>query len=68
MEAKCSNDSINFAFLAAYKHGKDPVEELRSYVPTINKEITRKRQEFGMDTLEVGQTLDSLNEQKNSGN
>ncbi len=62
------NRYINFAFLAAYKHGKDPVEELRSYVPTINKEITRKRQEFGMDTLDVGQTLDSLNEQKNSGN
>ena len=46
-----------FAFLAAYNDGADPVEELMSYIPTINKEITRKREEFGLETLEIGQTL-----------
>ena len=46
-----------FAFLAAYNEGADPVEELMSYIPTINKEITRKREEFGLETLELGQTL-----------
>jgi len=48
---------INFAFLAAYNDGKEPVEQLRSYITAINKEITRKREEFGMETLELGQKL-----------
>lgn len=48
---------LNFAFLANYKSKVDPIEKLRSYIITINKEITRKRQEFGMETLELGQTL-----------
>lgn len=47
----------NFAFLSAYNENADPVAELLAYVPTINKEITRKREEFGLETLEVGQTL-----------
>ena len=47
----------NFAFLAAYNDNKNPVDELRSYITTINKEITRKRAEFGLETLELGQTL-----------
>ena len=51
---------INFAFLAAYNDGKDPADALMDYVNTINKEIIRKRQEFGMDVLEIGQTLNDL--------
>ncbi len=51
---------INFAFLAAYNDGKDPADALMDYVNTINKEIIRKRQEFGMDVLEIGQTLADL--------
>ncbi len=51
---------INFAFLAAYNDGKDPASALMDYVNTINKEIIRKRQEFGMDVLEIGQTLADL--------
>ena len=47
----------NFAFLAAYNDNANPVNELLSYINTINKEITRKRAEFGLETLEVGQTL-----------
>ena len=48
----------NFAFLAALNNGADPVEELQGYITTINKEITRKREEFGLETLDyIGQTL-----------
>jgi hypothetical protein len=47
----------SFAFLAAYEDNADPITELQSYITTINKEITRKRAEFGLETLELGQTL-----------
>jgi hypothetical protein len=47
----------NFAFLDAYNNDADPVTELLSYINTINKEITRKRAEFNLETLEIGQTL-----------
>lgn len=47
----------NFAFLSAYNDDADPSSELLSYIKTINKEITRKREEFKLETLEVGQTL-----------
>ncbi len=47
----------SFAFLSAYNEKADPVESLMSYINTINKEITRKREEFGLETLEIGQTL-----------
>ena len=46
-----------FAFLAAFNDGLDPVTELQDYIKTINVEITRKREEFGLETLEDGQTL-----------
>lgn len=47
-----------FALLAAINSGADPVEELLSYITTINKEITRKRAEFELETLDyVGQKL-----------
>jgi hypothetical protein len=46
-----------FAFLAAYNEKQDPTEALLSYIYTINKEITRKRLEFGLETLEAGDTL-----------
>lgn len=47
----------NFAFLSAYNNDADPSSELLSYIKTINKEITRKRQEFKLETLEIGQKL-----------
>ncbi|MCD7832070.1 MAG: extracellular solute-binding protein [Firmicutes bacterium] len=47
----------NFAFLSAYNDGASPSNSLLGYVNTINKEFTRKREEFGLETLEVGQTL-----------
>ena len=49
----------DFAFLAAYNSGEDPTQALLSYISIINKEISRKRAEFGLETLEAGQTLAS---------
>ncbi len=46
----------NFAFLAAVNDGQRPVDALRGYIDAINAEITRKREEFGMETLAPGQT------------
>jgi len=46
-----------FAFLSAYNDNANPSESLMSYITTINKEITRKRKEFGLETLEVDETL-----------
>ena len=48
---------VQFAFLDAYNNNADPVEALLDYVDDINKEITRKRKEFDLDTLELGETL-----------
>ena len=45
-----------FAFLSAYNDKANPVTELLSYIPTINKEITKKRTEFKLETLATGQT------------
>ena len=47
----------NFAFLDAYNNNADPVDSLLEYINTINKEINRKRTEFDLETLEIGQTL-----------
>ena len=44
---------VNFAFLAAYNEAKNPADALLSYTTTINKEITRRRIEFGMDYIDV---------------
>ncbi len=49
----------NFAFLAAYNSNADPVDSLLQYINLINKEVTRKRTEFGLETLEIGETLAS---------
>jgi ABC-type glycerol-3-phosphate transport system substrate-binding protein len=48
-----------FSFLSAYNDKLDPTDDLLGYIPIINKEISRKRQEFGLETLEVGETLAS---------
>ena len=45
----------NFAFLSAYNDGEDPTQALLGYIHTINKEISRKRAEFGLETLGEGE-------------
>ena len=44
--------------------GQDPVVELQGYVATINKEITRKREEFDLPILEAGKTYETSPEVK----
>ena len=50
------NRYTKFAFLAAVNDGADAKEAMLSYISTINDEIQRKREEFGLPTLETGQT------------
>lgn len=47
----------NFAFLAALNEDADPTTEILSYINVINTEITRKREEFKLETLQIGQKL-----------
>lgn len=54
----------SFAFLAAVNDGERPVDALRGYIDAINAEITRKREEFGMETLEPGQTPEDARAEK----
>jgi len=47
-----------FAYMDAINSDADPVEELLNYIDEINKEITRKRSEFDLETLDyIGQKL-----------
>ena len=48
----------NFAFLDAYNNNADPAESLLAYVDDINKEITRKREEFDLPVLAPGERLE----------
>ncbi len=50
---------VNFAFLAVYNENADASDSLQSYIVEINKELTRKRQEFGMAYYEISYTGDS---------
>ena len=58
---------VNFAFLDAYNNNADPVEELLGYIDDINKEITRKRKEFELETLELGETLEEKRAKEAAG-
>ena len=46
---------MKFAFLDAVNDSADPVDALSSYIDAINAEITRKREEFDLPTLEPGE-------------
>ncbi|MBR3424230.1 MAG: extracellular solute-binding protein [Clostridia bacterium] len=48
---------VSFSVNNVYNQKADPIETILGYVPTINKEITRKRTEFGLETVDPGQTL-----------
>ena len=41
---------MKFAFLDAVNNGADPYEAMMSYIPAINAEIQRKREEFNLPT------------------
>ena len=55
---------VQFAFLETYNDDVEPVTAMQAYINTINKEITRKRREFGFDTLEIGETLADRQKEK----
>ncbi len=48
---------VEFAFLAAYNDDADPVESMLNYIDAINGELTRKRSEFELPTLDNYETL-----------
>ena len=54
------NRYTKFAFLAAVNDGADAKESMLSYISTINDEIERKREEFGLPILAPGQTPDDV--------
>ncbi len=43
---------VEFAFLATYNDDADPVEAMLEHIDSINSELTRKRNEFDLPTLE----------------
>ena len=49
----------NFAFLAVYNDGDEPVDSLQSYIEDINKELSRKRKEFGLPVAEDFKNLET---------
>ena len=44
--------NTNFAFLSVYNESAEPVSKLQSYIDSINAELSRKREEFGLPTAE----------------
>ncbi len=44
---------VNNAFYAVYNSGIDPITAMQDRVLDINKEISRKRKEFGLDYYEI---------------
>lgn len=44
---------VDFAFMDVYNKGANATEAMLDYVTEINKEITRKRKEFGFDYIEI---------------
>ncbi len=49
-----------FAFYEAYNEGGDAATALQNYINVINKEISRKRAEFDLPTLDIGQTPEDV--------
>jgi maltose-binding protein MalE len=44
---------VDFAFMDAYNDNADPVEAMLDNITEINKEISRKRKEFGLEYYEI---------------
>lgn len=45
--------NVQFAFRNVYNNNEDPVTSMLSYITDINKEISRKREEFNLDYYEI---------------
>ena len=48
---------INFAFLAVYNSNANAVDQFLDYVVDINKELTRKRDEYGLPHIKNGELI-----------
>ena len=59
---------VQFAFLNAYNLGMDPSEAMLDEVTDINKEISRKRKEFGLEAYEISYGSRDESEETGSGN
>ncbi len=53
---------VQFAFLSVYNDNADPTDSMLSYIVEINKEITRKRQEFDMTYYEISYSTSFIEE------
>lgn len=53
---------VQFAFLSVYNDNADPTDSILSYIVEINKEITRKRQEFDMTYYEISYSTSFIEE------
>ncbi len=53
---------VDFSFMDVYNDNMDPVEALLEYVVAINSEITRKREEFGLATMDTSYSGDDTAE------
>ena len=47
---------VDFAFMATYNNNADPVESILTYMTDMNKEISRKRREFGWEAYDITYT------------
>ena len=52
------NRNIEFAWKAVYNDGISPIETVLDYIPEIDKELSRKRGEFGMPVLTSKEAAD----------
>ena len=48
--------NVNNAFMNAYNNNADPITTMLDYIVDINKELSRKREEFGLDAVEISYT------------
>lgn len=55
----------NFAFLDVYNKDAEPVTEMLEYIVPINKELSRKRSEFGLITSDMIREAEAARNDKN---
>ncbi len=55
---------VQFAFLNAYNDGQNPADAMLEQISYMNKELTRKRKEFGLDYNEISYDKDDKSGQK----
>ncbi len=54
---------VNNAFYAVYNNGANPIDAMKDRVLDINKEISRKRKEFGLEYFEISYSREDADNQ-----